>query len=75
MVGTLNASGDVTGWQRVGATGGGAGAPPLTTVCDDISVGPDGYLYAATHGRGLWRTPIAWLGARQSARRAEGLDG
>ncbi|MGH3660048.1 MAG: hypothetical protein ACRDUA_25690, partial [Micromonosporaceae bacterium] len=60
MVGTLNAAGNVTGWERVGATGGGAGALPLTTVYD-ISVGPDGYLYAATHGRGLWKTPIAGL--------------
>jgi hypothetical protein len=60
MVGTLNSAGDVTGWARVGATGSGAGALPLTTVYD-ISVGPDGYLYAATHGRGLWRTPVAGL--------------
>jgi hypothetical protein len=24
----------------------------------DLSVGPDGNLYAATHGRGLWRIPL-----------------
>jgi hypothetical protein len=33
------------------------GALPLTTVFD-ITVGPDGYLYAATHGRGIWKTPV-----------------
>ncbi|MDQ1586358.1 MAG: hypothetical protein QOH80_1723, partial [Actinomycetota bacterium] len=60
MVGTLNSTGDVTGWQRVGGNSGTAGALPLTTVFD-LSVGPDGYLYAGTHGRGLWRTPLSTL--------------
>jgi hypothetical protein len=22
---------------------------------DDLTVGPHGYIYAATHGRGVWR--------------------
>ncbi len=60
MVGSLDGSGNVTGWKRVGGIAGAAGALPLTTVFD-ISVGPDGKLYAATHGRGIWRTPISAL--------------
>jgi hypothetical protein len=27
----------------------------------DLHAGPDGYLYAATHGRGIWKTPISAL--------------
>jgi hypothetical protein len=43
-------------WTRVGASpGSSAAALPLTTVYD-LTLGPDGYLYAATHGRGIWRT-------------------
>jgi photosystem II stability/assembly factor-like uncharacterized protein len=34
-------------WSRLGA------GLPITTVMD-ITVGPDGLLYAATHGRGIW---------------------
>ncbi|HEX6872101.1 MAG TPA: hypothetical protein VF163_13470, partial [Micromonosporaceae bacterium] len=60
MVGTLNSAGDVTGWKRVGAVSGATGALPTTTVFD-ILVGPDGYLYAATHGRGIWKTPLSGL--------------
>ena len=60
MVGTLNATGDVTSWARVGGNSGTAGALPITTVFD-LSVGPDGFLYAATHGRGIWRTPVSTL--------------
>jgi hypothetical protein len=60
LVGTLDAAGDVTGWKRVGGNSGTAGALPLTTVFD-LSVGPDDYLYAATHGRGLWKTPVSSL--------------
>jgi hypothetical protein len=60
MAGALNASGDVTGWKRVGGSSGAAGALPLTTVFD-ITVGPDGYLYAATHGRGIWKTSVSSL--------------
>jgi hypothetical protein len=60
MVGTLNTTGDVTGWARVGGNSGTAGALPITTVFD-LSVGPDGFLYAATHGRGIWRTPVSSL--------------
>ncbi|MBI2781508.1 MAG: glycosyl hydrolase [Chloroflexi bacterium] len=35
-------------WFRLGT------ALPVT-VTTDVEVGPDGYLYAATHGRGIWR--------------------
>ncbi|HWG02513.1 MAG TPA: hypothetical protein VG164_11800 [Trebonia sp.] len=31
----------------------GAGLPDV--VVDDLTAGPDGYVYAATHGRGVWR--------------------
>ncbi|MEO6790667.1 MAG: hypothetical protein ABI187_06825, partial [Ornithinibacter sp.] len=36
-----------TSWQRLGTN------LPLTVVMD-LEVGPDGVLYAATHGRGIW---------------------
>jgi hypothetical protein len=62
MVGKINGAGDVTSssWKRVGGVSGSAGALPLTTVFD-ISVGPDGNLYAATHGRGIWSIPLSKL--------------
>jgi hypothetical protein len=60
MVGNIAGNGDVSGWKRVGAQSGTPGALPLTTVFD-LSVGPDDYLYAATHGRGIWRTPLSGL--------------
>ena len=47
-------------WKRVGAGSGQAGALPLTTVFD-LHLGPDGYLYSGTHGRGIWRTPASSL--------------
>jgi hypothetical protein len=37
-----------TTWSRLGS-----GLP--NAVVDDLTVGPNGYLYAATHGRGIWR--------------------
>ena len=37
-----------TTWQRLGA-----GLP--LTVALDVERGPDGKIYAATHGRGIWR--------------------
>jgi hypothetical protein len=60
MVGTLNTTGDVTGWKRIGGVSGTGGALPLTTVFD-LSIGPDGNLYAATHGRGIWKTSLSGL--------------
>ena len=48
-------------WKRVGASPGTTGsALPLTSVYD-LHVGPDGFLYAGTHGRGIWRTSISGL--------------
>jgi photosystem II stability/assembly factor-like uncharacterized protein len=37
-------------WSRLG------GNFPVTTVMD-LTIGPDGLLYAATHGRGIWSIP------------------
>jgi hypothetical protein len=60
LVGSLDSAGNVTGWNRIGPAPGTAGALPLTTVFD-ILIGIDGNLYAATHGRGIWRTPLSGL--------------
>jgi hypothetical protein len=49
---TTNAVGS---WSRIGGS-----SLPLTTVFD-LHEGADGNLYAATHGRGIWRTPISGL--------------
>ena len=43
-----------TSWKRLGTN-----FP--TTVVMDVEVGPDGYVYAATHGRGIWRISGAGL--------------
>jgi hypothetical protein len=40
--------GSLTRWQRLGT-----GLPNV--VVDDLTVGPNGYIYAGTHGRGVWR--------------------
>ena len=34
------------------------GLPTNATL--QLSLGPDGNLYAATHGRGIWRMPLSW---------------
>jgi hypothetical protein len=48
-------------WERVGQGAlGSATAIPVTTVMD-VELGPDGYLYAGTHGRGIWRISTAGL--------------
>jgi len=41
-------------WTRLGS----AGHDIPMAVITDLSIGPDGYLYAATYGRGLWRTAV-----------------
>jgi sugar lactone lactonase YvrE len=46
-LGTLISTDDGAHWSRLGS-----GAPYTTVMY--ISVGPDGKLYAATHGRGIW---------------------
>ena len=43
--------GSTTSWSRLGT-----GLP--NAVVDDLTAGPDGYIYAATHGRGVWRIPF-----------------
>ena len=40
--------GTSTAWSRLGT-----GLPSASV--NDVTVGPDGYIYAATHGRGVWR--------------------
>jgi hypothetical protein len=40
--------GSSTSWSRLGT-----GLP--NAAVDNITAGPDGYVYAATHGRGVWR--------------------
>ncbi|HEX5997186.1 MAG TPA: hypothetical protein VFY84_18765 [Jiangellales bacterium] len=61
MVGNVDATtGNVSGWKRIGGVSGTAGSLPLTTVFD-LNVGPDGFLYAATHGRGIWKTSLSSL--------------
>jgi sugar lactone lactonase YvrE len=40
-----------TFWFRLGF-----GLP--NAAVDDLTAGPDGYIYAATHGRGVWRTRL-----------------
>ena len=39
--------------RRHHAAGPGYGLP--NAAVDDLTPGPDGYIYAATHGRGVWR--------------------
>ncbi|MEP6638634.1 MAG: glycosyl hydrolase, partial [Chloroflexota bacterium] len=43
-----------TTWKRL------ASNFPATVVMD-VEVGPDGYIYAATHGRGIWRISASGL--------------
>jgi sugar lactone lactonase YvrE len=43
--------GTSTSWSRLGS-----GLPNASV--NDVTLGPDGALYAATHGRGVWRLPF-----------------
>jgi hypothetical protein len=54
LVADKNASPDRIRWRRVGRD------LPLTTVFD-LHLSGNGYLYAATHGRGIWRIPVYLL--------------
>lgn len=48
-------------WKRVGLPININGLTlPLTTVFD-LHVSGNGFLYAATHGRGIWKTPLVLL--------------
>jgi hypothetical protein len=61
FVADRRATPDTIKWKRVGLPISGTGVSlPLTTVFD-LHVSADGFLYAATHGRGIWRTPIVLL--------------
>jgi hypothetical protein len=61
LVADRRAGPDTIRWRRVGLAPGSTGfALPLTAVFD-IHVSQDGFLYAATHGRGIWRTPLILL--------------
>ena len=61
LVADRRASATDVRWKRVGFNpGSSSSALPLTAVFE-LHLGPDGQLYAATHGRGIWKTPIARL--------------
>ncbi|MET7835508.1 glycosyl hydrolase [Micromonospora sediminicola] len=61
LVADRRAGPDRISWRRVGANSGASRyALPLTAVFD-LHVSGDGNLYAATHGRGIWKTPLASL--------------
>jgi ligand-binding sensor domain-containing protein len=47
-LGMVYRAADSTTWQRLGTNF------PVTVVLD-VELGPDNNLYAATHGRGIWR--------------------
>lgn len=46
-LGTVVSSNGGATWSRLGSN------LPYTTVMD-LHIGPDGRVYAATHGRGIW---------------------
>ena len=48
-------------WKRVGLPITVPGLTLPLTVAFDIHVSADGFLYAATHGRGIWKTPLELL--------------
>jgi photosystem II stability/assembly factor-like uncharacterized protein len=50
-LGVVISTDDGATWMRLG------GNHPYTTVMD-LHRGPDGNLYSATHGRGIWRIPL-----------------
>jgi hypothetical protein len=54
-LGVLHRAAGATTWTRLG----GLSLP--VTVAMDLSLGPDGQLYVATHGRGIWRTAATGL--------------
>jgi len=48
-------------WRRVGPPPGSTRVSLPLTAAFDLHVSNDGFLYAATHGRGIWRTPLLLL--------------
>ena len=58
LVADRRANPDTIKWLRVGPGPGETRfSLPLTTAFD-LHVSQDGFLYAATHGRGIWKTPL-----------------
>jgi hypothetical protein len=53
-LGVLYRAPGATGWSRLGTNF------PATVVMD-VEIGPDGNIYAATHGRGIWSIPASGL--------------
>jgi hypothetical protein len=57
LVRSFGTDGELAGdWTRLGGS-----SLPLTTVFD-LHDGADGFLYAATHGRGIWKLDKSSLG-------------
>jgi hypothetical protein len=57
LVRSFGTDGELTGaWTRLGGS-----SLPMTTVFD-LHDGTDGFLYAATHGRGIWKLDKSSLG-------------
>lgn len=54
-LGVMYSAAGGSSWQRLGGA-----SLPVTTVLD-VEVRPDGYIYAATHGRGIWRIDATGL--------------
>ena len=54
-LGVLYRAAGSTQWKRLGG-----GSLPVT-VAMDLQLGPDGNIYVATHGRGIWRISAAGL--------------
>ncbi len=52
-LGVLYKAAGSSDWVRLGGNGADVDFP--TTVAIDVELGPDGNLYVATHGRGIWR--------------------
>lgn len=61
LVADRRATPETVRWRRVGLPSGSTPfSLPLTAVFD-LHVSADGFLYAATHGRGIWKTPLLLL--------------
>jgi len=58
--------GSATAWSRLGT-----GLP--NAAVDDLTAGPDGYIYAATHGRGVWRITF-WAAEGNADRSHRGVN-
>jgi hypothetical protein len=59
LVADKNATPQTVRWRKIGF-GHGILDLPLTSVYD-LHASSDGNLYAATHGRGIWKAPLALI--------------